>query len=42
MVDKQNYQKVEQGINILVYDKILGEVVDWVGFSAPHAYGIAR
>ncbi len=42
IVDKVHYQTVEDGINILVYDKVLGEVVDWVGFSAPHAYGIAR
>lgn len=42
IVDKVHYHTVEDGINILVYDKVLEKVVDWVGFSAPHNYGIAR
>ena len=41
-VDKQIHKRVEHGINIVVYDKMMGEVVDVLGFSAPHSYGLAR
>lgn len=42
MVDSQQYQKVTDGINILVYDKVLGKVVDVVGFHAQMNYAGAR
>lgn len=42
VVDRVAYQKVENGINILVYDNLLGDVVDSVGFDAMYAYGMIR
>ena len=41
-VDFQQYQRVTDGINILVYDKVLGKVVDSVGFNAQMNYAGAR
>ncbi len=41
-VDFQQYQRVTDGINILVYDKVLGKVVDAVGFNAQMNYAGAR
>lgn len=42
VIDFVQYQTVDNGINIVVYDKALGVVVDKVGFSAPDLYGVAR
>ncbi len=42
VVNKDIYQKVENGINILVYDNVIGTVVDSVGFDAMYQYGIVR
>ncbi len=42
MVDRIPYQKTTDGVNILVYDNILGIVVDSVGFEAMYAYGMTR
>lgn len=42
VVDRQQYQKVMDGINILVYDKVLGKVVDCVGFSTAASYQSVR
>lgn len=42
VVDKQQYQKVIDGINILVYDKVLGKVADCVGFSTAASYQAVR
>ena len=42
IVDRAGYKKVENGINILVYDNLNGRVVDSVGFDAMYAYGMAR
>lgn len=42
VVDRQQYQKVMAGINILVYDKVLGKVADCVGFSAAASYQSVR
>uniref|UniRef100_UPI0040562EB3 hypothetical protein n=1 Tax=Acetatifactor sp. TaxID=1872090 RepID=UPI0040562EB3 len=42
LVDKQNCQTVSDGINFVVYDKVLGEVVDKAGFWATYSYGLAR
>lgn len=41
-VDSTQYQRVNDGINILVYDKVLGKVVDAVGFNAQVNYAGAR
>ena len=40
--DVQSYRIVSDGINILVYDKVLGKVVDIVGFNAQVNYASAR
>lgn len=42
MVDRVTYQKSTDGVNVLVYDNILGIVVDSVGFEAMYAYGMIR
>ena len=42
MVDRVAYQKSTNGVNVLVYDNILGIVVDSVGFEAMYAYGMVR
>lgn len=42
MVDRIPYQKTADGVNVLVYDNILGIVVDSVGFEAMYAYGMTR
>lgn len=42
MVDRISYQKTTDGVNILVYDNILGSVVDSVAFDAMYAYGMIR
>jgi len=42
MVDRTAYQKTTDGVNVLVYDNILGIVVDSVGFEAMYAYGMTR
>lgn len=42
MVDRTAYQKTTDGVNVLVYDNILGIVVDSVGFESMYAYGMTR
>ena len=42
MVDRTAYQKTTDGVNVLVYDNLLGIVVDSVGFEAMYAYGMTR
>ena len=42
MVDRTAYQKTADGVNVLVYDNLLGIVVDSVGFEAMYAYGMTR
>lgn len=42
IVDTQPYQKVTDGINVLIYDKVLGAVADCVGFSAENSYQPVR
>ena len=42
IVDRLAYQKVTDGVNILVYDNMLGTVVDSVGFDAKTAYEMKR
>lgn len=41
-VDRAAYKKTENGVNVMVYDNILGKVVDSVGFEAMYAYGMVR
>ena len=41
-IDYDNYMKILNGINVVVYDNVLGEVVDAVGFVASIGYGMAR
>lgn len=38
VIDRQEYGKVSQGIDIVVYDKALGQIVDEVGFQALGGY----
>ncbi len=42
VVDKKEYKKVGNGINIVVYDNILQEIVDSVGFESTRAYEMVR
>lgn len=42
VIDKQSYRKVDNAINIVVYDNIAGKVVDAVGFYAPNQYVAIR
>ena len=41
-LDRQNYRGTEDGLNLLVYDKVLGKVADAVGFSAPDNFAVVR
>lgn len=40
--DNVNYAKVINGVNIVVYDSIMGEVIDSFGIDAKNAYIIVR
>lgn len=42
IIDRNNYYKFDSSINVVVYDNILGKVVDAVGFYAPNHYGVVR
>lgn len=42
VIDKQPYTKVENGMNIVVYDQLLSQVVDAVGFDATNGYTMVR
>lgn len=42
LVDRVAYQKTANGVNILVYDNLLGVVADYVGFEAAHSYLMIR
>lgn len=42
IVNKEQYKIVNDGINILVFDKGFGVVADHIGFSSPHDYAVAR
>ena len=41
-VDRTDYKPIENGINIVVYDNLLGEVVEYVRFNALDRYEIVR
>lgn len=42
LISRTPYQKTTDGINIIIYDNILGEVADAVGFYAPGSYAMTR
>lgn len=42
VINKQTYTKVQNGINIVVYDNLLGQVVDAAGFDALNQYGTVK
>ena len=42
VVDNQDYRKVEDGINIVVYDYVLNQVIDVVGFSGDEGFPCVR
>ena len=42
VIDKQSYYKVLNGINVVIYDNVLGEVIDVVGFDAVNQYACIR
>ena len=42
VIDRQEYGKASQGIDIVVYDKALGQIVDEVGFQALGEYICVR
>lgn len=41
-VDRTEYQKTENGINIVIYDNLQGVVADSIGLEAMYSYGIVR
>lgn len=41
-IDRVNYTKVSDGINIVVYDNVLGKVVDAIGFYGQQQYAPVR
>lgn len=42
LINRTNYFKYDSSINVVVYDKTLGQVVDAVAFYAPNHYGVIR
>ena len=42
IVDKQSYSKVQNGVNVVVYDNTLGIMVDAVGFDASAQYAAIK
>ena len=42
VIDRQSYYKVLNGINVVIYDNVLGEVIDAVGFDAANQYACVR
>lgn len=42
IINRQEYAKTQNGINIVVYDNVLGQVVDAVGFDATGQYRMVR
>ena len=37
-VDKRTYYSIDNGIHVLVYDNVLGQIADFVGFNASNKY----
>lgn len=42
IINRQEYAKTQNGINVVVYDNVLGQVVDAVGFDATGQYRMVR
>ncbi len=42
LINRLAYDKTTDGINIIVYDDVLGEVADAIGFYAPLGYAVAK
>lgn len=42
VIDRQEYQKVSQGIDIILYDNVLDKIIDVVGFQTPENYSCIR
>lgn len=42
IIDKESLVKVENGVNIVIYDNLLGKVADAVGFEAAFQYGAVK
>lgn len=42
VIDRQEYKKASQGIDIILYDNVLGRIVDVVGFQAGEDYRCYR
>lgn len=42
IIDNETYKKVENGVNIIVYDKLTERVADTIGFDADDGYAIVR
>ena len=42
IIDNENYKKVTNGVNIVVYDKLTEKVADTIGFNADDGYAIVR
>lgn len=42
VIDKQAYNKVQNGINVVIYDNLLEQVVDAVGFDALNQYAVVK
>lgn len=41
-INRKNYSRVDNGINIVVYDNVLGRMVEYMGFDASNAYNEIR
>ncbi len=42
VINSASYIKVPNGVNVVVYDKVLGTVIDAVGFDATAQYGMRK
>lgn len=42
IIDNENYKKVTNGVNIIVYDVLTEKVADTIGFNADDEYAIVR
>jgi hypothetical protein len=42
LVDRTEYKVIDDGINIVIYDNLLGKVIDSVGLDPAYAYGMIR
>lgn len=42
IINRQDYTKTQNGINIVVYDNVLEQVVDAIGLDAASQYSMIR